>query len=945
MQSGGLIYRFILGLCFISCLTTYPAYSEWESKKIDNNRLSIDTIWGTTDNDIYAISFAGKVFHKNATGWTDISSSLFTDASATLLYLPYGVWGTAANNVYVVGSLINYTNGEDALTQGTPFIFRFNGSEWTRISLTANQAYLLEGANPAPGTPDTRTGKFYPNWLAGIWGTSADNMYFSGGKFTGVENSNGDPVSGGIILKYNGSSNEWTKELGVGDRLNDDYNNASTNPLPMVNEMIGMAGHIYAVGLKGLILHKYNASNWEIMPTESLALNFFRIWGQSPDDLFAVGFNSSNAAAVIYRYNGSAWTAMTLPTLKNGYIAALWGIWGEDSNQVHCVGNAGASLYYDGNPGNIWKIMMSDTTTSLNSAWGTAFDNVYAGGEDGKIYHFTGEKKTKGIGAYPKVSVAPQMVEFTDISAGEVDKWSWNFGEGTLAAVAPTADLDYKIFVTAIKDASMNGARIVLNDNGPAVTGESLETVEAISATADLGDNPNTSTVSEGVLLITAKPGQKANSYSIHVEKMDESFPDEPARIYHYQYGIYLKVARNTTLGEMAVLLKSMTDLDLIESAVPDNPDSKWFDINPASSSVKFKGGQNYTINVKIDSGVTTQGEIADLLETHEKIDSAFADTPSQKWVRGAETVSNKATFSGGLSNSNEYVNTDTTLENYYMATHTYTTPGDYTAKLTIHRPSVPATAEILVKQSEGPVDLKYDQAMAIATIPGTSMNGVTVSIVNCVAGCTPGITWDDNTITLTLKSGITTQAMAASLLMKHPKILGAVPSNSDDPWYSNQSNGIDSAQFFNGLATSSETAEIAVKILKENPLDFTVTPAEGVKNVTAVFKETAGDEIKEKIVKWIWYFNYINTPTYIGPADDKSTLALYSADDPATFTYSRIGTYNVKLFVLLDDNSPFSIYKEEVITVKSSDEGKSSFEGGSGLDSVSGCFIDTLDG
>jgi PKD repeat protein len=921
------------------------ANAEWTSIKIDNNRLSIDTIWGTSDNDIYAISFAGKVFHKNDSGWTDISASLFSDASATLLYLPYGIWGTASNNVYVVGSLINYTNGEDSLIKGTPFIFRFNGSEWTRISLTSNQAYLLEGANPEAGNPDTRTGKYYPNWLAGIWGTSANEIYFSGGKFTGVENSNGDPVSGGIVLKYNGSSNEWTGEVGVGDLLNDDYTSASTNPMPMVNEIIGMNGHIYAVGLKGLILHKDNASPWEIMPTESLALNFFRIWGQTPDDLFAVGFNSSNAAAVIYRYNGSAWASMTLPTLKNGYIAALWGIWGEDSHHVHCVGNAGASLYYDGNPGNIWKIMMSDTTTSLNSAWGTSFNSAYAGGEDGKIYHFTEGIKTNGMGAYPKVSVAPQMVEFTDISAGEVDKWEWDFGEGTLSAVAPTADLDYKIFVTAIKDTSMNGARIVVNDNGPAVTGESLETVEAISAKADLGDNPNTSNVSEGVLLITAKPGLKANSYSIHVEKMDESIPDEPARIYHYQYGIYLKVARNTTLGKMADLLESMTDLDLIESAVPDNPNSKWFDINPASSSAKFKGGQNYTINVKIDSGVTTQSEIADLLETHEKIDSAVADTPSQKWVRGAETVSNKATFSGGLSNSNVYVNTDTTLENYYMATHTYKTPGDYTASLTIHRPSVPATAEILVKQSEGPESLKYDQAMAMATIPGTSMNGVTVSIVDGGVNCTPGITWNDHSITITLASGVTTQAMAANLLMKHPKILGAVPSKSDDPWYSNRTNRIDSAKFFNGLTTSSEIAQIAIKILRENPLDFTATPSEGKKNVTAVFKETAGDEIKNRIVKWIWYFNYINTPTYSGPADDESSLALYSADDPATFTYSRIGTYNVKLFVLLDDNSPFSLYKEQVITVKSSDEGKSSFEGGSGLDSVSGCFIDTLDG
>ena len=922
MKSGVfLCYRLFIVFCLLSCFALSPAHAQWTSEKIAENRLSLDTVWGTSDDNMYAVSFAGKVFHKDETGWSDISGNLFTDASATLLYLPYGVWGTSDDNVYVVGTTIDYNNGEDALTMGVPFIFRYNGVTWSKISLTGSPVYQAAG------------GKFSPNWLAGIWGTSANDMYFTGGKFTGGE-LNKDPVTGGIVLHYNASSDEWTGEVGVGDLLNDNYDDPVTNPMPMVNEIIGMNGHIYAVGLKGLILHKnIGAGNWDIMPTESTTLNFFRIWGEEEDDLFAVGFNSSNAAAVIYRYDGTAWTAMTLPTLRTGYIAALWGIWGESSSNVHCVGNVGAALYYDGNPGNIWKMMISGTSTSLNGAWGTAFNNVYAAGEDGRLYHFTGGIRTSAVGAYPRECIAPEMVEFTDKSIGEVDRWEWDFGEGTLASVAPTADLDYRILVTAVKGSSMNGARIVVLDNGVNVTGESLETVNPLPATADLGDNTNTDNISEGVILITAKPGSKANAYSVHVLK---SALNEPAGIYRYQKGIYLKVNGNTTLGEMADLLESLTDL--VASAVPDNADVRWFDNPPPSSSVQFKGGQNYTINVRIDSGVSTQSDIAAMLKTHDQIVSAVADSPATVWVRGAEqTGTNKYGFAGGLDNANIYVNTDTSIDNYFMAAHTYETAGDYTAKLTVHKPAVPATAEILVEKDARPGILTYDQGMILASIPGTSMNGVTIAVRDGGPGCTPGIEWDEDTITLTVKSGITTQQEAANLLMTHPQILAAVPSVAADPWYSSSDYGEDSTTFYNGLSEGTENSEIAVKVFEDNPLDFAVINPEGVKKVKAVFRETAAPEIKDRIVKWMWYFNY--TDEYEQGTD---IIAVYNADDPVTFTYDSLGTYNVKLAVLLDDNSPFKCVKYKAVTVKSSDEDKSSIEGGSGLDNAGGCFIGT---
>jgi PKD repeat protein len=951
MRSGFPFHRFVLFIVFFSFLSPDLARATWAKEEISANTagLAIETVWGTSDSDIYALSFEGKVFHKSGTAWTDISSTLFTDASATLFYLPYGVWGTGPDNVYVVGSVITFpddgtTTIDDALKNGTPFIFHYDGSNWSRISFTAEQAYALED-----GPEESKTGKFKVNWLAGIWGTSDGDMYFSGGKFTGALNAKKEPVTGGIILHYSASEG-WTGEVGVGDFIASDgnYTNPSTNPMPMVNEIKGINGQIYAVGLKGLILHKdIAAGSWDLMETETTALNFFRVWGLSKggsNDVIAIGFNSSNSAAAIYRYDESdekKWVSMTLPTLKTGYIAALWGIWGESMENVHCVGNTGASLYYDGNPGNIWKLMLSDTTTSLNCAWGTSFNNVYAAGEDGNLYHYTQGKKFDGIGVYPGMSVAPSHVEYTDISTEEIYKWEWDFGEGPLDPVAPMADLDYKILVTAVEETSLNGARIEVLDNGSA-TGAALEDVEAKSATLDLGDNPNTSSVSEGLILITAKPGKAANSYSIYVI---ESSGVEPAAIYRYRYGLYLKVTRETTLGEMADLIESLTDL--VASAVPDNPDARWFDSNPGSSSDRFEGGRNYTIRVRIDSGVTTYQQIADLLSTHPKIESAVPDSgiAGKAWVRGAETYSNKADFSGGLDNNNVYVNTDTSIDNYYMAVHTYKKAGDYTAHLSVYKPDVPATTTIKVKNEYLPdIFENSNETMLLTSIPGTAMNKTKVTIRDGGPGCTPSLTWVDQNITLTLASGETKQSEAARLLQKHPYILGAAPSHPDLAWYCSPG-GVDYNTFYNGLTASMGVAEKTIKVLAENPLDFEISPSVGTKTLTAVFRETADDVIHSKIAKWQWYFNItVDDYGYInyGNASNGEIVSFYNRTNPS-FTYNSIGTYNVMLRVLLDDNSPFDCAKDSAILVKSADEGKNSLHGGSGLDSVSGCFVGTI--
>lgn len=934
MKYGCMLSRLVLcaAVSFFLLVTPRFGLADWTKIDIPGYSDPLDTIWGTSDDNIYAIGFTGHVFHMDADGITDITTEVFGDKSVLITLdeanaaedypsscVPFGLGGTGPDNMYIVGMEIS-TNlmdntGSASIYDGTPFVMRYDGHFWHKIPLNTSDV----------------DDKYIPHSLTGICGTGPDNMYFSGWKV--LKDDTGDePVytNTGVVLRLNALTGKWTGEVGVGDLVE----NPDSEVLSEINE-ITFAGNndIYAVGLDGQILHKSLATGvWRVMTTRSSNLFFFRVWASDKDNVFAAGYNNSDYKAIVYRLNDDAWTSMSIPVLKQGQIPVLWGLWGESPEYIFAVGNSGATIYFDGNSGYEWYSMISDTTSSLNGLWGSSHESVYACGEDGNIYHYDGIIKTNAVKAYPMLSVAPSTVEFTDISPDEVVKWEWNFNDDVVEPQPPTTDLDYKIYITAVQDISLNGYRIViLHDDS--VTSPRLVQEAAKSAYVDLGEK----------LYVTAVTGKIANDTTIYIQETSSGTEND---VYHVSTYIVVKIVPGTTQAQVAFLLES---LDIIESAEPDTPNEEWFNTSDkTATSGTFKGGANDTLKVMIDSGHTTYQEIADLLVTHAWIDTAVADNPTDAWTRGSEISSNVAYLTGGLEDSNHYSNSDTSIDYYYMANHKYTVAGEYTTDLTITHPQRPAKGDIFIYADELPDEISYNQDMYIQTIPGTSMNGFTVSIVDGGAGITPNIEYTDTTLTAYIDSGTTLQSEVAELLTRHHHILFAYPTYPDNPWYVSRVFSSNSVRLYNGSNGGTAQSSITIKVLEENPINFTVTPSEGEDDLWVTFKAIATDEIKDDILRWTWYFEYVDTIN-TGSEEEGTLLSTTNGDAVITHHYTELGKYNVLLEILLDDNSPFSVYKENVIVVKSSDEDRSSIDGGSGLtdldfsSSLRGCFISSM--
>jgi hypothetical protein len=295
----------------------------------------ITDIWGSSAG-IYAVTYEWNtpVLRYNGTGWTVVSNVNFPS---------FGIWGTSASDIFVVGDAMAHFDGSTWIYTGTGgpsltavwgstgsdvyavgssgTIFHYDGTSWTNISSVTNQS------------------------LSDIWGSSGSDVF---------------AVGGGTILHYDGTS--WmSMSSGAGDSLSGVWGSSGND--------------VFVVGGSGTVLH-YDGNNWTTVNT-GLAFSLRDVWGSSSHDVFAAG-----SSGRIAHFDGVQWSEMS----GGPYAEVLSAVWGSSGSDVYAVGDA--ILHYDGQS---WSNVMPGSTLSpFNDVWGSSSSDVYAVGD--QFIHFDGAK-------------------------------------------------------------------------------------------------------------------------------------------------------------------------------------------------------------------------------------------------------------------------------------------------------------------------------------------------------------------------------------------------------------------------------------------------------------------------------------------------------------------------------------------------------------------------
>jgi len=311
-------------------------------------------IWGTASNNIYAVGSSGVILHFDGTSWSRVTDIVLSENLSA-------VHGSSASNIVAVGE-----NG---------VMVQYNGTSWTKRTVTAS-------AN-----------------LNAVWVVSPSQMFIAG------EN--------GVILTCDQTT----------CAQNNYFTSYSLNSI-----WAAAANDVYAVGGAGIILH-FDGSNWSQVTSNTTNL-LYGVWGASASQIFAVGENGT-----VQYFNGTAWSPMKV--VKRDYYA-VGGL--AAPFRVYSASKDGKISYYEGSA---WTDMNSGTTKALQAIWVSPTNEAFCVGAGGTILKYTGEvipENTPPEAAFSvTVSTENPLTIYVDASessdlqtsndALEV-QWDWE-GDGT----------------------------------------------------------------------------------------------------------------------------------------------------------------------------------------------------------------------------------------------------------------------------------------------------------------------------------------------------------------------------------------------------------------------------------------------------------------------------------------------------------------------------------
>ncbi len=205
--------------------------------------------------------------------------------------------------------------------------------------------------------------------LMGVGGTSDKDVWAVGADTGG---------QGPLVLHFDGAAFTRVAVPGV------------TSPLWWVHAFA--PGHVMIGGASSVVVELKDGEVTRHLTPGLARQTVFGLWGRSPTDVYAVGSNTSGRSGFIWRFDGTTWTSLLLPTdlpRRAGEIPGLFKVWG-NATEVYFVGADGLVLRKTGD-GPLTRLESNSTETLFTVAG--AGQEVFAvgGGRMGTLLEKKGD--------------------------------------------------------------------------------------------------------------------------------------------------------------------------------------------------------------------------------------------------------------------------------------------------------------------------------------------------------------------------------------------------------------------------------------------------------------------------------------------------------------------------------------------------------------------------
>lgn len=160
------------GIRYYRTILRYDGAS-WIPMIDETTQGTLNDVWGSSENDIFAVGSGGAILHYDGTSWVEMQSGTGEDLLA--------VWGVSAEDVVAVG--------------GGGVILRFDGVSWTAMSVGSSVAltdvwgssasdFVAVGGGGSihhyDGTMWTAISSPAVNALTAVWGAAEDDIFAVG---------------------------------------------------------------------------------------------------------------------------------------------------------------------------------------------------------------------------------------------------------------------------------------------------------------------------------------------------------------------------------------------------------------------------------------------------------------------------------------------------------------------------------------------------------------------------------------------------------------------------------------------------------------------------------------------------------------------------------------------------------------------------------------------